>query len=311
MDMVMLYPPDERINVLAPIVRGRKGEFKKELAALRARGFTRARIDGQFVSLDEEIVLDRRKNHSIDVLVDRLIDQERRRAASLRLARARADAGRRRRRHQHAGGRRSAVLAPDGVSDVRHQHAGDDAAGVLVQLAARRLPGVPGPRRGLRLRSAARRARRVSVARRWRRPALGRRATPSRSREMLAGLSRTFGIDPDDTVCAAAEEAARHRALWRGRRQAAWRRRRPRRQRDPFGADFEGVLPNLRRRFEDGRLDRPGGARGVPRAAALRGCEGDRLAAGEPRRARQGPADGGLRRPCRCRRRCRCSSRSS
>ena len=42
-DMVMLYPQDERINVLAPIVRGRKGEFKKELAALRGRGFTKAR----------------------------------------------------------------------------------------------------------------------------------------------------------------------------------------------------------------------------------------------------------------------------
>src|SRR5471030_3456850 len=71
--MVMLYPPDERLNVLAPIVRGRKGEFKKDLAALRARGFTRARIDGEFVALEEEIALDRRRNHTIDVLVDRLI----------------------------------------------------------------------------------------------------------------------------------------------------------------------------------------------------------------------------------------------
>ena len=72
-DMVMLYPQDERINVLAPIVRGRKGEFKKELAALRARGFTKARIDGQFRSLEEDIKLDRRRNHTIDVVVDRLI----------------------------------------------------------------------------------------------------------------------------------------------------------------------------------------------------------------------------------------------
>src|SRR3989475_3209963 len=72
-DMVMLYPQDERINVLAPIVRGRKGEFKKELAALRARGFTKARIDGQFRALEEDIKLDRRRNHSIEVLVDRVI----------------------------------------------------------------------------------------------------------------------------------------------------------------------------------------------------------------------------------------------
>jgi excinuclease ABC subunit A len=72
-DMVMLYPQDARINVLAPIVRGRKGEFKKEVAALRAKGYTKARIDGQFRSLDEDIRLDRRKNHTIEVVVDRVI----------------------------------------------------------------------------------------------------------------------------------------------------------------------------------------------------------------------------------------------
>jgi excinuclease ABC subunit A len=72
-DMVMLYPQDERINVLAPVVRGRKGEFKKELAALRQRGYTKARIDGQFRSLEEDLKLDRRRNHTIEVVVDRLI----------------------------------------------------------------------------------------------------------------------------------------------------------------------------------------------------------------------------------------------
>src|ERR1700694_2736289 len=72
-DMVMVYPADERINVLAPVVRGRKGEFKKELAALRGRGFTRARIDGQFRSLEDDGKLDRRRNHTIEVVVDRLI----------------------------------------------------------------------------------------------------------------------------------------------------------------------------------------------------------------------------------------------
>src|SRR5213596_90022 len=72
-DMVMLYPQDERINVLAPIVRGRKGEFKKELASLRARGYTKARVDGQFRSLDEDFRLDRRRNHTIEVIVDRVI----------------------------------------------------------------------------------------------------------------------------------------------------------------------------------------------------------------------------------------------
>jgi excinuclease ABC subunit A len=89
LDLVMLYPTDARINVMAPIVRGRKGEFKKELQALRQRGFTKARIDGQFRSLEEDIKLDRRRNHSIDVVVDRLIVKsgiERRLAESLEVA---------------------------------------------------------------------------------------------------------------------------------------------------------------------------------------------------------------------------------
>ena len=89
LDLVMLYPQDARINVLAPIVRGRKGEFKKELQALRQRGFTKARIDGQFRALDEDIKLDRRRNHTIDVVVDRLIVKsgiERRLSNSLELA---------------------------------------------------------------------------------------------------------------------------------------------------------------------------------------------------------------------------------
>src|ERR671936_1234741 len=88
-DMVMLYPQDARINVLAPFVRGRKGEFKKELAALRTRGFTKARIDGQFRSLEEDISLDRRRNHTIEVVVDRLIVRggiERRLTESIDLA---------------------------------------------------------------------------------------------------------------------------------------------------------------------------------------------------------------------------------
>ena len=114
-DMVMLYPHDERINVLAPIVRGRKGEFKKELAALRARGFTKARIDGQLRSLDEDIKLDRRRNHTIDVVVDRLIVEAGHRAPAGRIGRDRARPRRRHRRHQHARRRRPAVLAPAGV----------------------------------------------------------------------------------------------------------------------------------------------------------------------------------------------------
>lgn len=66
----------ERVMILAPLVRGRKGEFKKELEKLHRDGFVRARIDGEIRQLDEEIELDKRKNHTIDVVVDRLLIKE-------------------------------------------------------------------------------------------------------------------------------------------------------------------------------------------------------------------------------------------
>lgn len=66
-------PEGERVMILAPLVRGRKGEFKKELEKLHKDGFIRARIDGELRPLDEEIKLDKRKNHTIEVVVDRLL----------------------------------------------------------------------------------------------------------------------------------------------------------------------------------------------------------------------------------------------
>jgi excinuclease ABC subunit A len=72
---VMALSPEDRVMVMAPIVRGRKGEFKKEMETLVKHGYTRARIDGELVSLDDEtsINLDKRKNHTIEVVIDRLL----------------------------------------------------------------------------------------------------------------------------------------------------------------------------------------------------------------------------------------------
>ena len=70
---VLSMRPEERIQVMAPIVRGRKGEFKKEMEKLARQGFVRARVDGTLRSLDEEIALDKRRNHTIEVIVDRLV----------------------------------------------------------------------------------------------------------------------------------------------------------------------------------------------------------------------------------------------
>jgi excinuclease ABC subunit A len=63
----------ERVMILAPIVRGRKGEFRKLFEQLAADGFLRVRVDKQLRQLDEEIKLDRRKNHTIEAVVDRLL----------------------------------------------------------------------------------------------------------------------------------------------------------------------------------------------------------------------------------------------
>jgi excinuclease ABC subunit A len=70
---VMALTPEDRVMVLAPIVRGRKGEFKKEMEKLVQHGFTRARVDGDLVNLDDDIPLDKRKNHTIEVVIDRLL----------------------------------------------------------------------------------------------------------------------------------------------------------------------------------------------------------------------------------------------
>jgi excinuclease ABC subunit A len=70
---VMTLTPEDRVMVLAPIVRGRKGEFKKEMEKLVQHGFTRARVDGELVNLDDDLALDKRKNHTIEVVIDRLL----------------------------------------------------------------------------------------------------------------------------------------------------------------------------------------------------------------------------------------------
>ena len=72
-DRVLELGDGTRAKVLAPVVRGRKGEYKKELEKYARQGFVRARVDGILRSLDEEIVLDRRRNHTIEVVVDRLL----------------------------------------------------------------------------------------------------------------------------------------------------------------------------------------------------------------------------------------------
>ncbi|HXI10659.1 MAG TPA: excinuclease ABC subunit UvrA [Thermodesulfobacteriota bacterium] len=72
-DKVMELPGGSRITLLSPIVRGRKGEYKKELEALRKGGYTRIKLNGEMLDLEDVTALDKRKKHTIDVVVDRLV----------------------------------------------------------------------------------------------------------------------------------------------------------------------------------------------------------------------------------------------
>ena len=256
-ERVLEFPRDERVNVLAPIVRGRKGEFKKELAALRARGFGRARIDGEMRSLDEEIALDRRRNHAIDVVVDRLLVKpgiERRLSDSVEVALGLSgdvvvinglEAGDRlfsRRLACVECGISMPEMSPRAFSFNSPHGACPECQGLgaLYDFDPARV--VPDPSRSLAQGAIAPWAD----------------GDARLVREALQGLSRYYGIDLD-VPFGKLPKKARDLLLEgpegrRGSRGGAAGRpaRSARAAADPFGRDFEGLLPNLRRRFEEG-----------------------------------------------------------
>jgi excinuclease ABC subunit A len=251
-DMVMLSPNDERVNVLAPIVRGRKGEFKKELAALRARGFTKARIDGQVRALEEDIKLDRRRNHAIDVVIDRIILKpgvERRLTESVEIALNLADdivvintydGGDRlfsRRLACTYCGVSMPEMTPRAFSfNSPHGACADcQGLGAVYDFDPTRLV----PDESVSLKAGA-------IAP-W---AKGDRKLV---REALDSLSRTFGIDLDLPFRRLSRRIRDLLFFGAGSRRTEEAPKKPRvRERDPFGAGFEGLIPNLRRRYDEG-----------------------------------------------------------
>ncbi|MDL2215924.1 excinuclease ABC subunit UvrA [Ruminococcaceae bacterium OttesenSCG-928-N02] len=72
-DEILLLPEGTRFQVLAPIARGRKGQFKKELDSARRSGYVRARVDGVLYDLDEDISLNKNQKHTIEIVIDRLV----------------------------------------------------------------------------------------------------------------------------------------------------------------------------------------------------------------------------------------------
>ena len=72
-DQVLALPTGSKIQIMAPLISGRKGEYQALLQDLRQQGFARVRIDGEVLAIDEEITIDKNKKHTIELVVDRLI----------------------------------------------------------------------------------------------------------------------------------------------------------------------------------------------------------------------------------------------
>jgi excinuclease ABC subunit A len=256
-DLVMTYPQDTRINVMAPIVRGRKGEFKKELQALRTRGFTKARIDGQTRSLEEDIKLDRRRNHNIDILVDRLIVRsgiERRLSESVEVALNLADDV-------------VVINSLDGGDRLFSRKLACVVCGISVPEMSPRAFSFNSPH------GACQSCQGLGAT--WDfDPA---RIVPDESKSLAGGAIAPWGRGDSKLVA----EAVAAIAAYYGIDPQVPFGKLPRKQRDvilqgpgardkadeapkkkggkkkvvapePYGRDFEGVIPNLRRRFEEG-----------------------------------------------------------
>ena len=160
-DRVLALPEGTRIYVLAPVVRGRKGEYKKELAEFLRKGYQRVKIDGAYYEIGDVKPLDKKFTHDIDVVVDRLVvrgDIGTRLADSLEQCLKLADGlavvelggleGERRRRQSRP---QRQCRAPDLLREIRLpgfrlHHFRNRAAAVLVQQSVRRLPGMRRPR---------------------------------------------------------------------------------------------------------------------------------------------------------------------
>ena len=279
-DAVMAGPTAERINVLAPVVRGRKGEFRKELAALRAKGLLKVRVDGEVRSLEDELRLDRRKNHWIEAVVDRLVVRsgaERRLTRSMELA----------------------LTLTDGVVTVNTLGGGD-------RLFSRRLAcvhcGINMPELTPRIFSFNSPHGACGECQ-----GLGavedfdlRRIVPDDSRSLAGGAVRPWGRADGRPMREALDRLAAYydvdverpfgrlpqkqrRLLLDGPHEARRAPGAPRRGRtaapDPFGRDFEGIVPNLRRRYRDGTWTQQEELEAYRSLRVCRACGGARLRA--------------------------------
>ncbi len=157
-DRVLAMPERTRLYLLAPIARGRKGEYRKEFIDLKKRGFQRVKIDGKMVELDEVRPLNKNLKHDIAVVVDRIVVVARSRQPARQFVRDRTrprrwDRDHRKRRFGRGDDLFGEIRLPGlGLHDPR-----DRAAAVLVQQSVRRLSGLRRARHQTLFRSRPRR----------------------------------------------------------------------------------------------------------------------------------------------------------
>ena len=186
-DRLMTLEEGKKFMVMAPVVRGRKGEYGKLLDQLRLEGYSRAMVDGELRRLDEEIVLDKKFKHDISVVVDRLVMKTGSAPAALGVGRGGGPARRRPRRSRagRRGGREPDLLRAVRLPQLRHLDPRAGAADLLLQLAARRLRALPRARLPTGDRPRAGRPRPDALARGGRPSAL-----ESRRHRLLAAADR-------------------------------------------------------------------------------------------------------------------------
>ena len=252
-DQVMELPEGTRFMVMAPIVRGRKGEYGKQFEELRAEGFGRVKIDGELRRLDEEIVLDKKYKHDIAVVVDRLVmkaDLRKRLADSIETAVTLADGlveielvDERQRSLTFS----REVRLPGARAEPGRARAAD----LLLQRAARRLPALHRARVADGDRPRARRARPDAVDRRGRDRAVGGERL-GLLRPAHPGDRRALRRRPRHAVGRSCRADSQDFFLYgtNGERfQVAYRNRFGRRRN--YATQFEGIVPSLERRYRE------------------------------------------------------------
>ena len=291
-DAVLAWPADTRIEVLAPIVRGRKGEFRDLLDDVRKRGFVRVRVDGETYDLADVPALNRRQNHDIGVVVDRLVVRAEDRSRlndSIETALKTADGIVEVVRYGRGASERQSVTFSERFAcpGLRALAARAGATAVLVQLTIRRVSGLPRrrhPPRGER-RSGAGRPQHLHP---------GGRDPP---------LGRAHGLPPQGGAADARQgvQVRSQRALGRAQRRGAAgvaprsarpvqvpdrRCARPGRIRERLGG-----RPQERRAALSGVGQRRGahGARGIHDRAAVPDLRRQAPQGGKPRRAGERP----------------------